>query len=204
MVRDELPWEDNSPLTQRGGLIKSPSRSSIRHEDLRSMKDAAGSPTGRPEPDQPTVPDKPLVTDEVESGDVQTTGEPMESRGCRRYLYLLVAGFFFVLGFLGALLPGLPATPFLLLTSYFLVRSSPKLNERLLNSKFIGPILVDWQVHGGVTPQVKRRAILIVVIAVGLTLYLTGESWRTGMVVVVLAAIGVFVIWRLPVVSRKG
>ena len=62
------------------------------------MKDAAGSPIGRPEPDQPKVPDEPLVADEVDSGDAETTGEPMKSRGCRRYLNLLVAGFFFVLG----------------------------------------------------------------------------------------------------------
>jgi len=158
------------------------------------MKDAAGSPE----------PDKPLAPDEAESGDVQGAGEPIESRGCRHCLYLLVAGFFFVLGFLGALLPGLPATPFLLLTSYFLVRSSPKLNEKLLKSKFIGPILVDWQVHGGVTTQVKRRAILIVVAAVALTLYWTGESWRIGMAVVVLATIGVFVIWRLPFASQHN
>ena len=79
---------------------------------------------------------------------------------------LVGAAAFFAVGVLGVFLPVLPATPFLLLTSYFLVRSSPRLNAALLRSRFFGPILKDWQVHGGVRRDVKIQAIVIVVIAV--------------------------------------
>lgn len=138
--------------------------------------------------------------DQVAAG---TRSTEVQSRGCRRWLYLSIASVFFVLGFLGALLPGLPATPFLLLTSYFLVRSSPALNEKLLRSRFIGPILVDWQVHGGVTSAVKVKAIVIVIIAVGLTLYFTGTSFWPRLAICSLAFVGVVVICRLPK-AEKG
>jgi len=87
--------------------------------------------------------------------------EPV-SRICR-LLYLLLAGGFFLLAIAGVILPGLATTPLLLLTSYFLVCSDRKLNERLLKSKLFGPIHVGWQVKGGVRRDVKAKAISVVV-----------------------------------------
>ena len=122
---------------------------------------------------------------------------PSKRRG-GRLLFLILAGFFFVLGVLGAVLPGLPATPFLLLTSFFLARCSPRLNAALLRSRFVGPILVDWQVHGGVQPHVKMKAILFVVLAVAITIVVSGLSPAPALGVVLLAAIGIVVVLRLP------
>ena len=122
--------------------------------------------------------------------------------GVRRIVYITGAGLFFVLGVLGAILPGLPATPFLLLTSYFLIRTSPKWNNRLLQSRFFGPILRDWQQRGGVTRRIKYQALAIVIMAVGLTLWLSPlpAIFKGG--VAGLAAVGVVVVIRLPEVGQ--
>ena len=136
-------------------------------------------------------------SERVTHADGSTPRRPVH--GLKRIVFLCGSGIFFVLGVLGALLPGLPATPFLLLTSYFLVRSSPRLNERLLRSKLFGPILTDWQQHGGVRPDVKLQAVIVVVIAVSVTLFFTRRSLVPGLIVVVLATIGIIVILRLPV-----
>jgi len=123
--------------------------------------------------------------------------------GWKRIAFLTMALILFILGVLGILLPGIPATPFLLVTSYFLARSSPALNEALLRSKFFGPILVDWQVNGGVRRHVKLTATAFVLGAVTLTMAF-GNLSRTPLIVVLFAAIlGIGVIWWLPTASTK-
>ena len=82
------------------------------------------------------------------------------AKGPRRYLYLLLAGVFFVLACVGVLLPGLPTTPFLLLTSYFLLRSSPSLNRKLMQSRVFGRMLRDWHRRGALRPRVKAFSLL--------------------------------------------
>lgn len=77
----------------------------------------------------------------------------------RRLTYLAIAGVFFAVGVLGALLPVLPATPFLLLASYFLSKSSPRLNRALLRSRLFGPILRDWQQLGGIRRSVRVKLL---------------------------------------------
>ena len=123
-------------------------------------------------------------------------------RGARRGVYLSVAAVFFVLGVLGAMLPVLPATPFLLLTSYFLVRCSPELNEKLLRTRFVGPILVDWQIHRGVRWDVKVQAIVIVLMMVASTNYFSGQALVPSLAVAVLATICIIVVLRLPAPRR--
>ena len=65
--------------------------------------------------------------------------------GARRILYVVLAAVFFVLAIIGVVLPGLPTTPFLLLTSYFLSRSWPRMHQRLMDNKVFGPILRRFQ-----------------------------------------------------------
>lgn len=119
-------------------------------------------------------------------------------RGWRRILYMAAAGFFFLLGIIGVLLPIIPATPFLLLTSFFLLKVSPTLNAALLRSRLFGPILVDWQVRGGVRRDIKVKAVVVVSMAVVSTAYLSGYSLTLTAIVFGLALMGIVVIWRLP------
>ena len=126
------------------------------------------------------------------------THPPQLVRGVRRVCYLLGAGVCFSLGVLGALLPGLPATPFLLLTSFFLLRTSPRWNATLLRSRIFGPILRDWQENGGLRPHVKLKAVVFVIAAVGLTLAFSSLSLWPKLIVGLSAGIGIGVIAKLP------
>ena len=131
------------------------------------------------------------------------SAEQVTTRGLRRWLFSGLAGVFLVLGALGAILPGLPTTPFLLLASYFLSRTSPRCNRVLLNSRFFGPILSDWQKHRGVRPDVKAQAVVIVALCVGLSIWISGADWSISAGVVSLAVIGITVIVRLPAVKTQ-
>ena len=121
-------------------------------------------------------------------------------RGWRRALYLGLAIFFLVLAVLGVLLPVVPATPFLLLTSWFLVRTSPGWNERLYRTRLFGPLLRDWDEHHGVRLSVKVTAIAMVL--TGMTTSLVFAELSTGATVTLVAigALGIGVILRLPLI----
>ncbi len=129
----------------------------------------------------------------VPSTDVQ---QPLS--GIRQAACILLAGLFFCLGALGAVMPLLPTTPFLLLTSFFLVKSSPRLNRALLQSRFFGPILNDWQQHHWVRRQIKVKAVVVVVFMVAASIYITAASRGLTLTIVALATAGIVVVLRLP------
>lgn len=113
-------------------------------------------------------------------------------------LYLGCAAFFFGLAVLGMILPLVPATPFLLVTSYFLVRSFPKLNDRLLDMPYFGPILYDWEVRKGMKTSVKIQAIATVVLGWGISICFFPVPLWALVLMAVLVAIGIAVIYRIP------
>lgn len=121
--------------------------------------------------------------------------------GIRRVVYLALAGLFFGLGMLGIALPGLPTTPFLLLTSYFLVRTSPSLNQRMLRSRLVGSLLHDWQVHRGIRPHVKTRAVLLVLVVAGCTAWVGHLPPVVLLPVISLTLVGIVIITRLPTIT---
>jgi uncharacterized protein len=124
--------------------------------------------------------------------------------GARRVAYLSIAGVCFVFAVLGAVLPILPTTPFLLLTSYYLSRSSPRLNAALRRSRVFGPLLRDWNERGGVRRSVKWVASLVVLVVVGGTLAFALQSTALRVSLLALAMIGLCVVWRLPEADRRA
>lgn len=76
------------------------------------------------------------------------------SRLYRLVLFIvgMIAAF---LGFAGIFVPLLPTTPFLLLSSWCLVRSSDKANKWLMNNRFLGPYIINYRSGHGITSRNK-------------------------------------------------
>ena len=125
---------------------------------------------------------------------------PRPVTGLRRAVYVAAGLFFVGLAVLGAMLPVLPTTPFLLLASFFFVRSSARLNNWLLRSRLFGPLLRDWQKHRAVRPRVKAVALLVLLAAVLASVYFGRLPWYLVVLLVGLAGIGAAVVLRLPVI----
>jgi uncharacterized membrane protein YbaN (DUF454 family) len=78
-----------------------------------------------------------------------------------RIFFIVLGILSVILAALGVLLPGLPATPFLLLASYAFARSSKKMHDWLINNKIFGPILADFIDRKGIRLQIKIFSIIV-------------------------------------------
>jgi uncharacterized membrane protein YbaN (DUF454 family) len=117
--------------------------------------------------------------------------------GAARWLYLCLGVLFVALAVLGAFLPLLPTTPFVLLASGCFVRSSPRLAAWLRRSRLFGPLLTDWEQHRGVRLHVKVTAVTMIVLAATASLVFGALSPALRIVLLVLAAVGIAVVLRL-------
>jgi uncharacterized membrane protein YbaN (DUF454 family) len=129
---------------------------------------------------------------------------PPPARGIRRWVYVVLGLFFVGLAVLGGLLPVLPTTPFLLLASFFFLRSSPALNAWLLRSRLFGPLLRDWQRHRGVRPHVKIGAVAVLVPVIGASALFGNLPPYLLVLLLVLGLIGLIVVLRLPVIRAEA
>jgi len=108
----------------------------------------------------------------------------------------LVLGFLFTgLGFLGSLLPILPATPFFLLAAYFFARSSPRLEAWLLGLPQVGLVIRDYREGRGI-PYGTKVLATILALSGGLLSLLRLPHPLGQVLVVGLVAYGIYFIWR--------
>ena len=115
-----------------------------------------------------------------------------------RILYLLLGCLFVGLAFIGSILPGIPATPFLLLACFCFSRSYPKWEAALLRSPLFGPILLDWKKHRGIRTRIRLWALAVIVSMLLLTVCFAGMSAISNATVLVFGAIGIAVVCSLP------
>ena len=115
----------------------------------------------------------------------------------KRYLLLSLGWISVILGAIGALLPVIPTTPFLILALACFSKSSPRFHRMLLNNKWVGPSLTEWEQNKTISRQIKFRAMALVVISFTISIIIL--SGRTGLqlMLVVLGLIALGVIYQL-------
>lgn len=84
-----------------------------------------------------------------------------------RWVFLILGHVCVVAGAIGAVLPLLPTTPFLLLALACYVRGSPRFAAWLRAHPVFGSPLLDWQERGAIRRRIKLVACLMIL--VGLT-----------------------------------
>jgi hypothetical protein len=90
----------------------------------------------------------------------------------------LAIGFVCVgLGGLGAVLPLLPTTPFLLIALWAFSRSSDRFHHWLYTHPRFGPRLQAWNEHGVVPVKVKLSAISAMLVSLGLMVFVARVKW---------------------------
>lgn len=70
----------------------------------------------------------------------------------------------FALGVIGAFLPVLPTTPFLILSAYLFSKSSAKLHSWLLDLPTFGPMIRDWETKRVIRPKAKFYALIVLAV----------------------------------------
>ncbi len=72
-----------------------------------------------------------------------------------RVLYFILGISFFSLGAIGAVVPGLPTTVFMLLALWAFSRSSKRFHDWLYHHPLFGPPLQQWHVHRIIPKKAK-------------------------------------------------
>ena len=114
-----------------------------------------------------------------------------------RLLWLIGGLLCIMLGVIGAILPLMPTTIFLIMAAYCFARSSPRLEAKLLNHPRFGPTLIAWRENGAIGRSGKAAACTGM--ALGFVIFwLTAHPRPWLMIVVALALAGcaAFVVTR--------
>ncbi len=93
----------------------------------------------------------PHIKDEIDPNTPRTSA-------IMRALYLVLGIIMVMLGIIGAVLPVMPTTIFLILAAWFFARSSPRLEARLLADPRFGPMIIQWRERGAIPPRAKLFA----------------------------------------------
>ena len=86
-----------------------------------------------------------------------------------KILFIILGTIFLIIGIIGIFVPGLPTTPFLLLTAGLYIRSSNYLYKSLISNRYIGSIIIEFQKKKGMSIKLKIYSIIIMWIMISIS-----------------------------------
>ena len=130
------------------------------------------------------------------------TPEHVRSRsGSRisRGVYAAIGCLFVAMGAIGVFVPVWPTTIFCILALWCFKKSSRRLEDWLLNNRYVGPTLRDWDKHRTISLRAKFVAIGAIWLMILVSVALVQRAW----VQIVLLAIAALLTWYIASRSTK-
>jgi len=115
-----------------------------------------------------------------------------------KHTLLICLGWLFVLlGAIGAVLPLLPTTPFLILALACFAESSPRFHRMLLENKWFGPPLAQWESTKTVRRKVKYKVMMLIIATFGISIFVLSGRANLQIMLVCFCLILLTFVWRL-------
>lgn len=96
------------------------------------------------------------------------------------------------LGVLGILLPGLPATPFLLLAAYCFAKSFPRLHRWLVTHPWLGPYIKAARSGWRIPRRQAIQTIIVLWVSMGISAWLVSRWWVSGLLFSIALGVTIF------------
>ena len=113
----------------------------------------------------------------------------------RTNLLIILGWFFLALGAVGAFLPILPTTPFLIVALTLFSRSSPRFHQMLLNNSWFGPTLRQWEETRTLSRTTKYKVYAIIVAVFSFSIGIFGDQLHYQLMLAALGVILLAIIW---------
>lgn len=94
----------------------------------------------------------------------------------KKISYIIIGTIFVGIGVIGIFIPLLPTTVFLLVASYFFMKSSPELNDKLMNHKHLGSYIRNYKEKKGMPLKSKITSISFLWLSILLSGYYFTEN----------------------------
>jgi uncharacterized membrane protein YbaN (DUF454 family) len=119
-----------------------------------------------------------------------------------KMLFIVLGTLTLGVGVIGIFVPGLPTTPFLLLTAGLYLRSSDRLYSKILANRYIGSYIYEFQKSKSITIRSKVYSIALMwaMIFISAYYFIPNIVWQ-----IVLLILGIFgtVVMGLIIKTRK-
>lgn len=114
----------------------------------------------------------------------------------RRRLWHVLGLVALALGIVGIALPVVPTVPFLLLAAAAFARSSPRLEQRILDHPTYGPPVRAWRERGAISRLAKIWATVAMAFGVGFSLATGMPPWVVTAQAMICTAIAAYLLTR--------
>jgi len=119
---------------------------------------------------------------------------------------LIVAGTVSLcVGIVGIVVPGLPTTPFLLLTAGLYMRSSDRLYNHLISNKVVGSYISEFRENKGMTTRAKLYAIFMMWTMITLSCVFLVENLPAKLLIISIGIIGSIIMgFIIPTINKSN
>jgi uncharacterized membrane protein YbaN (DUF454 family) len=116
-----------------------------------------------------------------------------------RILWILLGSLSVGMGVIGIFVPGWPTTIFLIVASYFYIRSSRRLYNWLINNKLLGIYIKNYLLGKGMPLKAKLVSLIIMWLfgLLSILLWIPNDLFLIRSIVLLLLVIGTFFIIRV-------
>lgn len=114
-----------------------------------------------------------------------------------KVIFFFVGWLCVILGLIGAFVPILPTTPFLILAAFLFSKSSPRLHLWLTSMPYFGSAIIDWESNKVIRPRAKIFATIGILLTFSLSAYFAPVAKVVKIILLIIgASILLFVLTR--------
>ncbi len=128
---------------------------------------------------------------------VEGDGEGLTTK-MKKALYIILGTIALVIGFIGLFLPIIPTTPLVILAAACYYRSSDRLHNWILRSKWFGETIKNYQAGRGLTKNTKIRAIVLMWAMIMISVVFFVENFLIRLLMLGIAIAVSLYLLRLP------